>query len=327
MRRITIFLPENAMLSSIAIPLDVFSAAGVFWNMLHGNKPTPFFDVKTASISGKPIKTTFGQEIKPDLSIEDTGVSDTIIIPPTDATDTLAPDTVSWLIESYEKGAHIASICLGAFLLAQTGLLDNKRATTHWGYENRFRKQYPKVKLKPEKLITDEGDLFTSGGANAGGDLALYLIAKYAGKEAAFQTARIMVMDMDRESQSPYFLFRLEKTHGDKDVMNIQNWLEKNFNDEVNVNLLADKAGMTRRTFERRFKNATGDSPLRYLQRVRIENAKQLLEKGGKTFDEITYLVGYEDSSAFSKIFKKQQGSLPFYTKESTVFWHDRLPN
>ena len=311
MRKITIFLHDNVMLSSLAIPLDVFKAAGVFWNMLHEKAPTPFFDVQTATIDGNAVKTYFGHEIKPDVSIQDAADSDTIIIPPSDADETLAPEVVSWLMESHAKGAHIASICLGAFLLAQTGLLDNKSATTHWGYVSRFRKEYPTVKLKPEKLITDEGDLFTAGGANAGGDLALYLIAKYAGKEAAFQTARIMVMDMDRKSQSPYLLFRFEKIHGDKDVLNIQNWLEKNFNDAVSVGLLADKAGMSRRTFERRFKNATGDSPLRYLQRVRIENAKQLLENGGNTFDEITYMVGYEDSSTFSRIFKKTTGLSP----------------
>ena len=320
MRNITIFLPDNVMLSSLAIPLDTFKAAGVFWNMLYESTPTPFFDVKTATVDGKPIKTYFGHEIKPDVSIQNAGDSETIIIPPSDADETLAPDAVSWLMESHERGAHIASVCLGAFLLAQTGLLDNKNATTHWGYVNRFRKQYPMVKVKPEKLITDEGDLFTAGGANAGGDLALYLIAKYAGKEAAFQTARIMVMDMDRNSQSPYLMFRIEKIHGDKDVLNIQKWIEKNFNDEISVGQLADKSGMTRRTFERRFKNATGDSPLRYLQRVRIENAKQLLEKGGTTFDEITYLVGYEDSSTFSRIFKKTTGLSPnLYKKKYNI--------
>ena len=309
------------MLSSIAIPLDVFNAAGVFWNMLHEKTPKPFFDVKTATIDGKPLTTYFGHEITPDIAIQDAGESDTIIIPPSDATDTLAPEVASWIMESHEKGAHIASICLGAFLLAQTGLLDNKSATTHWGYVNRFRKEYPEVNLKPDKLITDEGDIFTAGGANAGGDLALYLIAKYAGKEAAFQTARVMVMDMDRKLQSPYLLFRFEKIHGDKDVLSIQDWLEKNFdNDEIKVNLLADKAGMTRRTFERRFKNATGDSPLRYLQRVRIENAKQLLETGDKTFDEITYMVGYEDSSTFSKIFKKTTGLSPNLYKKKYNF-------
>ncbi len=320
MRKITIFLHDNVMLSALAIPLDVFNAAGVFWNMLNEKAPTPFFNVKTASIDGKPVKTYFGHELKPDASIQNSADSDTIIIPPSDADITLGTEAVSWLMESYETGAHIASFCLGTFLLAQTGLLDNKSATTHWGYLNRFRKQYPKVKLKSEKLITDEGDLFTAGGANAGGDLALYLIAKYAGKEAAFQTARTMVMDMDRKSQSPYLFFRFEKVHGDKNVLDIQDWLEKNFQDEIKVDLLADKAGMSRRTFERRFKNATGDSPLRYLQRIRIENARQLIENGGKTFDEITYIVGYEDSSTFSRIFKKTTGLSPNMYKKKYSF-------
>ena len=320
MRTITIFLHDNVMLSSLAIPMDVFKAAGVFWNMLLEREPTPFFNVKTVTIDGNPVKTYGGPEIKPDASIQDAGDSETIIIPPSDADKTLGPEAASWLIESHEKGAHIASICLGAFLLAQTGLLNNKSATTHWGYINRFRIQYPRVKLKPDQLITDEGNLFTAGGANAGGDLALYLIAKYVGKKAAFQTARIMVMDMDRNSQAPYLMFRIEKVHGDKDVLDIQNWLEKNFKDEIKVDLLADKAGMSRRTFERRFKNATGDSPLRYIQRVRIENAKQLLEKGGKTFDEITYIVGYEDSSTFSRIFKKTTGLSPNLYKKKYSF-------
>ena len=127
-------------------------------------------------------------------------------------------------------------------------------------------------------------------------------------------------MDMDRKSQSPYLFFRFEKVHGDKNVLDIQDWLEKNFQDEIKVDLLADKAGMSRRTFERRFKNATGDSPLRYLQRIRIENARQLIENGGKTFDEITYIVGYEDSSTFSRIFKKTTGLSPNMYKKKYSF-------
>ena len=320
MRKITIFLPENVMLSTLAIPLDVFKAAGVFWNILNEKAVQPFFDVKLATLDGRPVKTYFGHEIVPDTSIREAGDSDTIIIPPSEAADILAPEVISWLVSSYEKGAHIASICLGAFLLAQTGLLDNKNATTHWGYVNRFKKQFPRVNVKPDKLITDDGDIFTAGGANSGGDLALYLVAKYAGKEAAFQTARTMVMDMDRKSQSPYLLFRFEKVHGDEEVLNIQNWLEKNFNGEISVGQLADKAGMSRRTFERRFKNATGDSPLRYLQRVRIETAKGLLERGGKTFDEITYMVGYEDSSTFSRVFKKTTGLSPVLYRKKYSF-------
>ncbi|WP_022850829.1 GlxA family transcriptional regulator [Limisalsivibrio acetivorans] len=311
MRNITILLHDNVMLSSLALPLDIFNAAGVFWNMLNEKEPTPFFKVKTVTFDGNPVRTYFGTDVKPDMSIHEAEESGTIIIPPSDADLTLAPETISWLIESHQKGVHIASFCLGTFLLAQTGLLKNKHATTHWGYADRFRQQYPNIKLDTDQLITDEGDLFTAGGANAGGDLALYLIAKYVEKEAAFQTAKVMVMDMDRSSQAPYLMFRIEKIHGDKEVLKIQNWLEKNFRNPISVDLLADKAAMTRRTFERRFKNATGYSPLRYIQRIRIEHAKQLLEKGGTTFDEITYTVGYEDSSTFGKIFKLATGLSP----------------
>lgn len=320
MRNITILLHDNVMLSSIAIPLDVFNASGVFWNILNEIEPTPFFNVRTATLDGNPVSTYFGTDIKPDVSIHEAEDSETIIIPPSDADLVLTPETISWLICLHKRGAHIASFCLGTFMLAQTGLLDNKYATTHWGYANRFRRQFPDVKLEADQLITDEGDLFTAGGANAGGDLALYLIAKYVGKEAAYQTAKVMVMDTDRSSQAPYLMFLIDKIHGDKKVLKIQNWLEKNFAEPISVDLLADKASMTRRTFERRFKNATGSSPLRYLQRIRIEHAKQLLEKGGTTFDEITYTVGYEDSSTFGKIFRLATGLSPNSYKKRHSF-------
>ncbi len=321
MRKITIFIPENVPLSSLAIPLDVFMSAGVFWNELFKKAPVPFFDTKTVTINGNPIRTVDGLEIKPDASIYDIEDSETIIIiPAADPINYPSDEAVPWLKKAHEKGAHIASICTGVFLLAKTGLLNYKTATTHWGFESKFRELYPDVILKTEKMITDEGDLFCSGGANAGGDLSLYLVAKYKGKEAAFQTAKALLMDMDRKLQSPYLIFSFEKTHGDEDILNIQDWIENHFGNEIKVDLLAGKAGMSRRTFERRFKNATGDSPLRYLQRVRIENAKQLLEKGHKTFDEITYHVGYEDSSTFSRIFKKNTGLSPILYKKKYSF-------
>ncbi|MCP4020573.1 MAG: helix-turn-helix domain-containing protein [Desulfobacteraceae bacterium] len=320
MRKLIFFIPDKVPLSALAIPLDVFLATGVFWNLIFEKAPTPFFDVKTVSLDGNPITTVDGLAIKPDASIYDINDSDTIIItPPADLFQNF-DEVIPWLIKSHENGTHIASFCTGAFILAQTGLLNGKTATTHWGFVKQFEQLYPRVNLTPQKLITDEGDLFCSGGANAGGDLALYLVAKYFGKEVAFQTARALLMDMDRKSQSPYLIFRFEKAHGDKEILDVQDFLESNFNAEIRVDLLAEKARMSRRTFERRFKNATGDSPLRYLQRVRIENAKNLLEKGQKTFDEITYHVGYGDSSTFSRIFKKTTGLSPnLYKKKYSL--------
>jgi transcriptional regulator GlxA family with amidase domain len=321
MRKITIFIPENVPLSSLAIPLDIFMSAGIFWNSLLKINPKPLFDTKTVTIDGNPVNTVDGLEIKPDASIYDIADSDTIIIAPT-ANPLQFPsnESIPWLKKSHARGTHIASICTGAFLLAETGLLDHKTATTHWGFTKEFKRLYTKVILKPEKIFTDEGDLFCSGGANAGGDLCLYLLGKYSGKEAAFQTARALLMDVDRKSQSPYSVFQYDKSHGDEIISNIQDWIEKQYNNEIRVDFLAKKAGMSRRTFERRFKNATGVSPIQYLQIVRIETAKQLLEKGHKTFDEITYHVGYEDSSTFSRVFKDRTGLSPNAYKKKYGF-------
>jgi len=279
--------------------------------MLQEKKPTPFFDVKTVNADGRPITTWDGMEVKPDGSINEAVDSDTILIPPADATDTLPAEAVSWIQNCHSQGTHIASICLGAFLLAKTGILNNKRATTHWGYVNRLRQQFPLIKVEPDQLIIDNGDIFCSGGSNAGGDLALYLVAKYCGEKVASQTARMMLMDSDRRYQSTYSVLQMEKHQVGKEVAQVQNWLDDHYNKEITVDLLAEKAGMSRRTFERHFKNATGNSPRRYLQLIRVENAKQLLEYSDITFDEITYLVGYEDSSTFSRMFKKTTGLSP----------------
>ncbi|MEX1349498.1 MAG: GlxA family transcriptional regulator [Desulfobacterales bacterium] len=315
MRKITILTPHRFMLSSLAIPFDVFKGAGVYWNILNDRAPEPLFDVKTVSVDGNPVQTYDGLELKPDASIDDVDDSETILIPPSDASETLEPEVVSWLLDAHARGADIASICLGAFLLAKTGLLDYKDATTHWGYANRFRKEFPRVRLKQGEIITDEGNLLCSGGANAGGDLSLYLIAKYVNKEVAHQTARVMVMDADRKSQLPYLTYRFDKTHGDRGILDIQAWIEDHFNEDVTVDLLAARANMTRRTLERRFREATGESPRRYIQRIRVEKAKQFLQEGGMTFDEITYRVGYEDSSTFSRVFKKNTGLSPVLYK------------
>ena len=324
MRKITILAPHRFMLSSLAIPLDAFKGAGVYWNILNDRDPKPLFDVKTVSVDGKPVQTYDGLELKPDTSIRDVDDSETILVPPSDASESLRPEEESWLKNAHERGAHIASICLGAFLLAKTGLLDFKDATTHWGYAQRFRKEFPNVRLKPDRIITDEGNLLCSGGANAGGDLALYLIARYAGRKVAHQTARVMLMDGDRKSQSPYLQHRFNRTHGDREIVDIQIWLEDHFSEGITVDQIASRAGMSRRTLERRFRNATGESPRRYLQRIRVESAKQFLEEGEMTFDEITYMVGYEDSSTFSRVFKKNTGLSPIlYKRKYELTPHD----
>jgi transcriptional regulator GlxA family with amidase domain len=218
---------------------------------------------------------------------------------------------IEWLKRHYRSGAHLASICTGAFVLAETGLLDGKTATTHWGSADEFRKRYPRINLKPERLVTDEGDLFCSGGMNAGADLALYLVEKYCGHEIALQSSRTMISDIGRTLQTPYSIFQFQKDHKDARILAIQKMMEEKFDREHPYEALASESGMSKRTFERRFKTATGDTPLVYLQRVRIEAAKGMLEEQGLSLDEIAYRVGYLDSNAFRKIFLRQTGLLP----------------
>ena len=314
MKNVTLLLQDNFPLSTFAIVNDIFKAAGVFWNILMGYPPEPCFRTTTVSGDGQPVTTIDGLEIKVDGALGDTTDTDLIVIVPsiTPLKPVTDPEpTISWLQDAHARGVHIASICTGAFLLADTGLLNNKTATTHWGFVSAFQHRYPAVSLKPEKLITDEGDLFCAGGANAGGDLALYLIAKYMGKETAYRTARALLMDPDRKSQAPYMIFRFEKHHDDHRIIEIQTYMEKNVDTPFTIETLAQMAGMSRRTFERRFKTATGDSPGQYLQRIRIEYAKQFLETGGKTFDEITFHVGYQDPSTFRKMFTRTTGLSP----------------
>lgn len=182
-------------------------------------------------------------------------------------------EVIDWLKDHYSRGSHIATICSGAFVLAETGLLDGKTATTHWAFADQFKKRHPQIELKSEQLITDEGDLFCSGGYNAGIDLSLYLVEKYCGHEVVLQSSKSVISDIGRTSQAPYAIFQSQKNHRDKQILAVQEWIEDNFAQSINYDRLASRNAMSRRTFERRFKAATGETPLTYQQRVRVETA------------------------------------------------------
>ncbi|UCF95343.1 MAG: helix-turn-helix domain-containing protein [Desulfobacterales bacterium] len=295
-------------------PMDVFYQAGVMWNYFSGQKVTPHFEVKVVTTIGEPFKCLSGVRIVPDGSIHDVQDTDLIVVSSIldiDKTLRVQSEAIDWLKERYRRGSHIATICTGAFVLAETGLLDGKTATTHWGSARQFQKRYPRIELKAERLITDEGDLFCSGGYNAGIDLSLYLVEKYCGHEVALQSSKSLISDIGRISQAPYAIFQFQKDHRDNQILAVQEWIEHNFDQNFNYDKLARSHGMSRRTFERRFKSTTGETALIYQQRIRVEAAKRLLEDGNRSFDEITYQVGYEDSSSFRKVFFKQTGLRP----------------
>ncbi|MDJ0722141.1 MAG: helix-turn-helix domain-containing protein [Desulfobacterales bacterium] len=314
MKRVTILALQNTMSSAIIAPLEVFSQTGVMWNYFNGKPMTPYFDVRLVTTHGRPFKCLSGVRIVPDGSIHDVGRSDLVMVSPIldiEKTLRVQPEVVNWIRDRYKAGAHVASVCSGAFVLAETGLLDGKTATTHWAFADRFRRRYPRIRLKTERLVTDEGDLFCSGGANAGVDLALYLVEKYCGHEVALQSSKSMIADLGRTSQAPYAMLRYRKDHRDDRIRAVQEWIEKHFDRNFNYDQLAREGGLSRRTMERRFKAATGETPLTYQQSIRVEAAKRMLEQGQRSFDEITYQVGYEDSSTFRKIFSKQTGLVP----------------
>jgi len=323
MKKVTIIAIHNTIATTVFGPMDVFYQTGQLWNHINGLPLTPYFDVEIASFDGKPVRCLNNVLIHPHKSINDVEETDLILIPSiTNIQKTIkySVPILEWLIKKYHRGASIASICTGTFFLADTGLLNGKTATIHWGYVDQFRQMYPHVNLKPERLITDEGDLFCAGALGAGIDLPIYLTEKYFGHEVAIQSSKALVHDMNRHSQAPYTVFQFQKEHTDEAIKNSQRWIEENYSGEFDFDDISTKLGMSRRTFERRFKKATGDTPLAYLQRTRVEAAKRMLETGSNTFDEICYHLGYENSSHFRELFKKHTRLLPTeYQKKFSI--------
>lgn len=313
-RKATILGLYNSMATTVFGPMDVLNQAGRLWNRVGKLPQNPFFDVVITSADGGPIQCLNKVQIQPHCSIKEIDKTDLLVIASATYIEQILeknPELVPLIREQYEQGAHVASICTGVFLLAETGLLNGKSATLHWGFAEMFRQRYPRVNLMQDKMFIHQGRLYCSAGVNAGTDLSLYLVEKFCGREVAIQCAKTMILDLGRTMQTPYSAFLFFKNHGDPAISEIQNWMEKHYTQSIDYDLLAKTFGMSRRSLERRFKRATGLTPLGYLQQVRVESAKRLLEEGKETFDEITYLVGYEDISFFRKVFTRLTGLRP----------------
>ncbi|MFO8239847.1 MAG: helix-turn-helix domain-containing protein [Dissulfuribacterales bacterium] len=314
MKKVTILGCYNSLASTIFGPMDILNQAGRLWNRVSRSPQTPFFDVTIASADGQPIRCTNNILIQPHCSIKEIQNTDLVVIASATYIEEIlkkSPELVSWIGEQYKRGAHVASICTGVFLLAETGLLDGKSATLHWGFAEMFRRKYPQVNLQLDKMFIDQGRLYCSAGVNAGMDLSLYLVEKFCGRQAAVQSAKTMILDLGREEQTPYRCFLFSKDHGDPLVIKAQTWIEQHYTQSIDYDRLAEQFRMSRRTLERRFKKSAGITPLVYLQQVRVEAAKRLLEEGSQTVDEITSLVGYEDIPFFRKVFIRLTGLQP----------------
>jgi transcriptional regulator GlxA family with amidase domain len=313
MPHVAILALDCAIASSVMGTMDIFSQVGVTYNFVTGAAPRPRFDVEIVTLDGMPVSGFNSTRIHPHRSAAEVRDTDLIVISSFMDLETLSTCKagISWLRDRFEAGATIAAICVGSFFLAETGLLDGKRATTHWGLVNEFRQRYPGVRLDPNLLIADEDRLLTSGACTSYIDLAVYLIERFHGSTVALQSSKAMLHDFSRTSQTPYIVYQPKKDHGDAKILAIQEQMERSYEQDFDADRIARSSGMSRRTFERRFKSATGDTPLAYLQRTRVEAAKQLLESGLQTCDEVAYRVGYEDTGFFRKLFVKHTGLRP----------------
>jgi len=223
---------------------------------------------------------------------------------------------VDWMVKQYKDGAEIASICTGAFLLASTGLLDGRSCSTHWAVAESFRNKFPKVDLQTDRLITDENGIYTNGGAYSFLNLMIYLVEKYYDRQTAIFCSKVFQIEMDRNSQSEFIIFTGQKVHGDEMVKKAQAYIESNLDEKISVEHLSSKFAVGRRNFDRRFIKATGNTPVEYSQRVKIEKAKKAFENSRKTVSEVMYEVGYSDVKAFREMFRKITGLSPMDYKE-----------
>ena len=295
--------------------MDMLLQAGVLWNIILGEQPQPLFEVKIVTADGQPITALNNIPVIPACSMHDITEVDLIIIPSQgffyDVESAVHGERVAWLTERYKNGVDLASICAGAFTLASTGLLDGRKATTHWALANQFTKLFPAVDLRTDLMVTEEDRLFCGGGITADTDLSLHLIEKYCGRELALQGSRCMLVDLDRTSQAPFAVFIPNKRHDDEQMLQAQEWMEANYKESFQMDELAMKAGLSLRQFNRRFKSATSETAVKYLQHVRVDASKLLLATTQKTFDEISPMVGYENVSFFRKVFRNSVGLTP----------------
>lgn len=327
MKHLTILVPDAQTgpntLSCIVGSYHIFTEANRYYSL---NNKDQIFTIELAGVAQQSDFVNGLLTVVPQKGIESIEKTDLIIIP------AIAPDfrklegknsiLVTWVSEQYRKGADVASMCTGAYLLASTGLLNKKNCSIHWNAAVNFKNLFPKVNVKPEKILTDEQGIYTNGGGYSFLNLLLYLVEKYYDRPTAIYCSKIFQIDIDRHTQSDFIIFNGQKSHGDEMVIQAQEYIEQNFSEKISIDELSRKFTVGRRSFDRRFTKATGNTPIEYQQRVKIESAKKELETSRKTINEVMYEVGYSDVKAFREIFRRITGLSPveYRNKYSKIF-------
>lgn len=312
---VTVVLLDDGLTSTAIMPVEIFHSAGALWNALHDEEPEPAFRVTTASLDGRPIRSPYGVGITPHASIHDIEKTDVIIVP----TSGLELDLklvensalLPWLKRHYQQGAYIAGVCMGAAYLAEAGLLDGRIATTHWAVADQLAARWPNVIWHADQFVTEDTRLLCSGGVFASVDVSLYLVEKLCGHEIAVKCAKALLLPMPRVCQSGYAMAKLSRPHGDDRIRAIEAYLQSSYRENLSTGDLARRAGLGERTFVRHFKAATGRLPAAYLQALRIEAAKAMLELDAKPIQAISCEVGYDDVAFFRSLFKRTTGMTP----------------
>lgn len=325
MKHISILVPHNAVMTSLADPRTIFTGINDFLAM---EGKAPVFELQFVGLK-KQVKLYNGLfRVHTDALLHEVKRTDLVLIPAIggDFAATIAENRefLPWIREQYGAGAEVASLCVGAFILAATGLLNGKECSSHWLSAETFRQMFPEVTLVDGRIVTEQQGLYSSGGATSYWSLLLHLVEKYAGREMAIQASKIFALEIDRKTQSPFIMFQAQKKHEDAPIRQAQEFIEQHIAEKISVEELSSRFAIGRRHFERRFKKATNNTPIAYIQRVRIEAAKKQLERSAKNVNEVMYDVGYTDNKAFRSVFKKITGISPIeyrnrYNKEAAV--------
>lgn len=314
MTKITFLAGQGCLPSNISGLMDAFAIANL-WHQAMEKGAGPLFETEIVSADGQPITGDGCMQIHPHCGFDGFKGTDFLLIPaflPVAEPMTADIDMVlAWIAQQYRNGTPVAAMCTGVFLLAETGLLDGKAATTNWQFAKRFGRRYPRVRLQAEQILTEDTGLICSGAVTSIFNLGIHIIRRFGNAELATVCSKALLVDPNRSSQTPYFIHRGSKAHRDEDILKAQRYLESNYATGVAIDEVARHVCISPRHFKRRFRQATGENPLSYLQKVRIEAAKKLLETTRDKINEITWRIGYEDSSTFRRLFKKHTDLSP----------------
>ena len=310
--QVSVFVPETAVIEALTPAYRTFKTAN---ELLVSLGKEPAFEVEYVGLHEYVSANDGEYSIKTDRLLKDVATTDLLVIPPAYG-DIVAginnnAEAIPYITKLYNQGSSVASLCLGAFILAESGILNGKKCSTHWNFIDQFKQRYPHIEVVDGAIITEVDNIYSSGGATSLWNLVLYLVEKFANRDIAVLISKHFALDIDRSSQDVFTIFKGQRNHNDTDILGMQEFIEKNYTEKLTIEVLAGKINAGHRTFERRFKQATNNTVKEYIQRVRVEAAKQYFEGSQKNVLEVMLDVGYTDTKAFRDIFKRVTGLTP----------------